>query len=384
MWKPGQQPELRVPVPGGLFQVLITDPAGEAPDFSSKLDDHIASFRETYPGSAYRLFDGPAVRRIIAQSFGERVTRAYDRLVPLAFKADLARYCLLFEFGGLYSDLSHRHLSPIDLSADPGMVVFRDLPMHPPWAVSNGLIYARPGRKELARAIRLVTRHADVCYYGASPLDPTGPYLFGRALAQSADWRDVVFGGSRPARPRWPFRSRTGPRAVKTMPDGRVVALKEKTAHASIADLVGAGGNDYNRIWLRRQVWGEEAIVVQARDPLVSSGVGVERTQDGLHILPGHSGIRVSGPRWPLKAGPCMVGVAFDPDGFRGKYRIEVVVGDGANVVFRGTGGSPADTGLAKFRFDLSHDVEDFQIRIVSDADFAATLSRIEVTEVEQ
>ena len=35
---------------------------------------------------------------------GDRILKAYDKLIPKAFQADLWRYCVIFKYGGCYMD----------------------------------------------------------------------------------------------------------------------------------------------------------------------------------------------------------------------------------------------------------------------------------------
>lgn len=95
-----------------IFQILISDGAPERTTGTPKLQNNIETFRRTYPDAQYRMYDNATGRAFLQDRFGARVTAAYDALVPLAFKADLLRYCLVHEFGGFYSDLAFRHLRP--------------------------------------------------------------------------------------------------------------------------------------------------------------------------------------------------------------------------------------------------------------------------------
>ncbi len=44
---------------------------------------------------------------------------------------------------------------------------------------------------------------------------------------------------------------------VKMMPSGEIVAIRNKTAEGEFSDLVPSGGNNYNRLWSERRIWGE-------------------------------------------------------------------------------------------------------------------------------
>jgi hypothetical protein len=105
-------------------------------------------------------------------------------LIPFqafALKADLARYCLLYVYGGLYSDLSNRFLARWRIGADKAIACFREhKPLHGAvWMNQNTIIYALPGQPEIRLAIDLVLENVRTREYGISSLAPSGPVLFG-------------------------------------------------------------------------------------------------------------------------------------------------------------------------------------------------------------
>ncbi len=238
--------------PENIFQILITDRKLDQSDLGSEFLRNTQSLKDVYPHANYRLYSDEEIQDFIKDSFPLDVLQAYRSLVPHAFKADLARYCFLYQHGGLYSDISYLHLRPISCKSETELVVFRDIPFeHPSWAVSNAIIYARPKSKILERAISEIVKHAHTEYHGLHPLEPTGPYLFGRVLAETENWQSVEFGDSHLIN-----KDATGrANIVKIMPSGEIIAIRNKTANSSIEDLVSTGGNNYFKLWHRREVW---------------------------------------------------------------------------------------------------------------------------------
>ncbi len=227
----------------------------------------------------------------------------------------------MYHYGGIYADISHCHLAPICLEDGKNMVVFRDRPEHPPWAVCNGLIAAQPGNAVFRRAIKMISDNAEKRFYGQWSLEPTGPYLFGRALAQMQAWQSIGFGWSQVRRNR--FTALTGrphDRTEKVAPDGTVVAYKEKRVNSEIREFIGAGGNNYHHIWLRRQIWGEPEIHIAADDPLIeivrqatSQSDVLEIKHPELRLSPGPHRLEIlfNGPKdWPISNIELMVGDA--------------------------------------------------------------------------
>ena len=56
------------------------------------------------PDYKYFYFDALDCHNFIKCNFEEYVFKAYDMLLPGAFKADLWRYCALYVYGGVYCD----------------------------------------------------------------------------------------------------------------------------------------------------------------------------------------------------------------------------------------------------------------------------------------
>jgi hypothetical protein len=239
--------------PQRLFQILITDGIFQDVGKTSAFELNSSSLKSTYPNAEYRLYNDSDIVDFLVVNYPESVVQTYKTLTPYAFKADLARYCLLHTFGGLYSDLSYLHLRPLEIKPKYDTVVFRDVPGHASWAVSNAIIYSDANNPILARAIERVVRNRATCFYGHSPLEPTGPYMFGRILAETEDWNSVAFGDSRLLH----TDSAGKPDIVKVAPTGEVIAIRNKSRSGQISDLVPSSGNNYIKLWKNRRIWGE-------------------------------------------------------------------------------------------------------------------------------
>ena len=248
-----------------IFQILITDgPVSEA-RFSSELKRNIASFKSVYPEAQYDLFDDDALRQFLSDAYPPEVLAAYEALTAYAFRADLARLCLLHSYGGIYSDLSYLHHRPMVLPDGKDMIVFRDIAGHPSWATSNGLIHARKGAPQLERMIDRIVMHHKTLYYGDHPLEPTGPYMVGRVLCEGRDWGRVVFGDSRSLGIDQGGRNQI----AKIMPGGEIVAIRNKDRDCSIDEMVKGHSNHYVKIWVNRRLWGEPGIVDRLRSKIL-------------------------------------------------------------------------------------------------------------------
>lgn len=215
---------------------------------------NIQSFKNCYPNAKYQLFQDQQIREILSKNFKKEVLDAYDCLIPFAYKADLARYCILYLQGGVYSDISHLHINPIQIEENIKIVLFRNIAfIHPTWAVSNAVIFSEPGQELIYNLINKIVENCNNRFYGQSPLDPTGPYLLGNQLTNQDDVSNLTFGDSTVfmvgANP-----SNTKRHIIKFTPDGTIIALRNKKIDSSVDEFI-KGGNDYGLLWRDRNVY---------------------------------------------------------------------------------------------------------------------------------
>lgn len=165
---------------GPVHQILILEEGAPHPAHPTEVAGAVhAAFGD------YRLWTRDALATFLDEAFGSRVLAAFERVRPFAYKADLARYCLLHHFGGWYFDYGLRGIAiPSDLPP-VDLIAFRDRQAHShtSWAVQCGLLYARPGLPALREAVDICVENIERGYYGPTSLSPTGPDALGRAVA---------------------------------------------------------------------------------------------------------------------------------------------------------------------------------------------------------
>ncbi len=175
-----------------LHSIFLSSEKEELPH---RIQVNIDSLKAHHPTLPHRLYNNESLRDFIANSFDREVLAAYDELVPFAFKADLGRYCLLYESGGLYADLSVFFYDSIfSAGALNKLHIFREASSGAPWSVSVSIIAAPPRMAVFENCIRKICEHAREKYYGDDALSPTGPHLFGAQVARSTELKDICAG----------------------------------------------------------------------------------------------------------------------------------------------------------------------------------------------
>jgi mannosyltransferase OCH1-like enzyme len=148
------------------------------------------------PRFTHHLYDDNDCREFIKNNFQEDVLNTFDKLVPGAYRADLWRYCMLYERGGIYLDIKYEcfnHFKFIHLTESEHFV--SDLNDS---GIYNALLVCLPGNETLLRAINKIVENVKNNFYGESCLAPTGPLLLSKVICnrQNIDLKHNVINGS--------------------------------------------------------------------------------------------------------------------------------------------------------------------------------------------
>ncbi|HWD96119.1 MAG TPA: hypothetical protein VG246_06850 [Acidimicrobiales bacterium] len=194
----------------------------------------------------YRLWTLGLAREFLVDHFEDAVVSAFDRLKPLAYKADLTRYCVVQQLGGFYLDQS---VSDVKL---PNTESFDFIGFCDPnaefssWKVANNYFFARAGSPILQDSIHEVVEHCERRYYGKDPHFPTGPSVLGRSVAKLGPELNVMIGQYI-----WLQRRRN----KYVLPHHGVVG-RGKVGGKYQGGISGIpGGNNYNELWRNRDVY---------------------------------------------------------------------------------------------------------------------------------
>jgi mannosyltransferase OCH1-like enzyme len=128
------------------------------------------------PEYNYKLVDEEERKEFIKNNYDDEVYVAYNKLKPGAYKADLWRYCYLYKYGGIYTDIkmvfkkSFNALLKNTTNLVLGKAMYND-------GVNNGFIACMPNENLMKLAIDESVKRIQNNYYGISSLDITGPLL---------------------------------------------------------------------------------------------------------------------------------------------------------------------------------------------------------------
>jgi len=235
--RPRQITRMNVPV----HQIMFTSDGEALPPPAAQ------EIRSRAGGDPYRMWFLDDARGLIRDAYGLEVLRAFDILRPFAYKADLARYCIVNHLGGIYIDLSVTDFLGFDVG-DYEFVGFRD-PNNAgsSWKVGNHMFYSTKDSPILLASISECVTNVHRRFYGKDPHFPTGPSVLGRAVATCSPELRIQIGDY------WWLKRR---RNKYTLPSQGVIARgKVGGRHLGGVSAV-PGGNNYNVMWRERTIYG--------------------------------------------------------------------------------------------------------------------------------
>ncbi len=150
--------------------------------------EYTEKIREIFTGE-YTLWTFETLKPFLIENFDSSVFQAFEKLKPLAFKADLARYCVVYIYGGWYFDQLVTLKSPELLHKfdyTPEVIFFRDIPLaRTMLSVVNTLFWFKePGHPILKNLIDHIASTVLKGEYLEHPHAITGPVAFGKSVAR--------------------------------------------------------------------------------------------------------------------------------------------------------------------------------------------------------
>ena len=151
-------------------------------DLGPTIACHIESLKRFHPEYKHILWTEEKIQSFLEKYYDKAILMAYEKIIPAAFKADLARLCILFQLGGIYADLSLFFMGSLPLNELSGKenIIFR-LNWNP-GSVHNALIFSQPKSYLMSLCINQAVHNINYSFYGKTELDPTGPELISNII----------------------------------------------------------------------------------------------------------------------------------------------------------------------------------------------------------
>ena len=164
--------------------IIRTDNFKEIPE---NMRNAMKSFERLNPEYEFLYFDDVSCREFISSNYPERVVKAFDDIIPGAYKADIFRICYLLKKGGVYTDSGQICSVPLRnfigendefiCPEDNGCTITRGHPH-----LYNAFIAATKNHPVLERCLSKIVENIENRDYSKTDLGITGPRTLGEAF----------------------------------------------------------------------------------------------------------------------------------------------------------------------------------------------------------
>jgi mannosyltransferase OCH1-like enzyme len=169
-----------IKIPRNIFQTW------ETKNISNGFKSLIETWKSKNKNYNYYFFDDNDRKKFIKDNFDENIYKAYCRIIPGAYRADLWRYCILFINGGIYVDIDTLCFDSIDNFIDENIefmtpIDLNNCPSYGTYNLSNGFIASIPKHPILMDCIRRIVYNVENNIVPFSNLDFSGPGILGKS-----------------------------------------------------------------------------------------------------------------------------------------------------------------------------------------------------------
>lgn len=227
-----------------IHQIYITD-NNELP--SEYIQDKINKLKSLYSDYEYFFYNKEDIEKILIDNFSQEVIKAFKKIKPYAFKCDLARWALLYLYGGCYWDISifpevrlEFNNELVLIKGDQSNLGSNGLPI-----IDQGFIFCKnPKNKIVYDILNNIVKNINSYHYGEHPLDITGPITVGKII-ETTDTSNIKFGKT--------VLLEYGKAAF--IDELLFFNYKPKFAESDLSKLGAKGTNNYAEMWFDKNVF---------------------------------------------------------------------------------------------------------------------------------
>jgi hypothetical protein len=233
-----------------IHQIWITDNNIEPPKF---IQEKIHNVKTIYSDYQHILWNDISIKEFLKENFDEGVTIAYELLKPYSYKSDLARFCLLYHFGGYYIDsaicpeVKFEPEEPVIFKSISDKEAFGDydISLNTIMYDAGFLFFKNPKHPVLKETINLAVDNILSLQYNETPLFVCSGGMFGK-LHESLNMKNVLFGQTKYVE--------KGVRAFTF--NGEIICFfKNSGIRKDLSKMGASGTNDYETLWLNYNIY---------------------------------------------------------------------------------------------------------------------------------
>jgi mannosyltransferase OCH1-like enzyme len=129
----------------------------------------VDTLKQQNPEFEHHLYDEPKCREYISHYCSPQILNAYDKIVPHALKADLWRYCILYNNGGIYLDSKYYGINGFKFIHLLDKEYFCN-GLDTIYGVYNAIFICKPHNPILLKVINQFVKNTEKKYYGTNEL----------------------------------------------------------------------------------------------------------------------------------------------------------------------------------------------------------------------
>lgn len=244
-------------IPKVIHKIIITDDF-LTPIFTEEINNAINSFKEMNNDYIIKIYNRNDCLRYIEKYYSIIEKTIFENLIPHAYKCDFMRYLILYNEGGIYSDMKMICLKPFKdiFPHDTQWFSAKDLE---PNKMANGFIMSIKGHPILNLAIEKVKYNFIKKDKGYDSLSPTGPvvldYAFEKYRMNNCLDKILIGKHKKDEENKLYFYDHKGEKFIKT----KFVRQDGKEFSSASWDILNnIKGNNYNILWKRDKVFRDD------------------------------------------------------------------------------------------------------------------------------
>ena len=154
----------------------------ETKDLSPAMVSILQTWKDKNPNYTFKFYDKEDRVKFMSENFEDKVLNAYNNLNYGAFKADLWRYCILYKYGGCYTDMDTICINGIDVFLNNETEICTPIDLTRTYHLFNSFISVKPGHPIMKHCIDKCVDNALHIKNCSDNRDYTGPGVLGMSV----------------------------------------------------------------------------------------------------------------------------------------------------------------------------------------------------------
>lgn len=153
-------------------------------DLPARMLENVSRIRTANPDFECEVYNDESAKQFLKTHFPKEILEAYESLIPISYKCDLWRFCVLYIFGGIYVDIKlqsegnfrYKDLTDQEYFCSDGTYMKNGKEYR---SICTGIIAVKKHNVIMLQSIINIVHNVQTANYGDNPWHVTGPRLLG-------------------------------------------------------------------------------------------------------------------------------------------------------------------------------------------------------------